>query len=289
MAEPPEPASSDDHVREVEAWAAHRLERLTADDGWLTVVGLEWLEPEDNTIGSGPANRVRLPRGPERLGSIFVSDAGLRLNVLPGVQGLLGPGGEVRGTIGLLDDRDGREPTRLRLGTLTFFVIVREGRRAVRVKDARAPARERFAGIERWPVDARWRVEARFEPLPPGASFLAPDVLGTGQTYAAPGVLRFDLAGTPCRLVAFQEPGEDELFLVFGDRTNGTDTFAGGRYLYAKAPDASGIVVLDFNRTYNPPCVFTAFATCALPLEENRLAVRVEAGEKRYEGPGTGH
>jgi uncharacterized protein len=289
MAEPPEPASSDDHVREVEAWAAQRLERLSADDGWLTVVGLEWLEPGDNTIGSGRANRVRLPRGPERMGSIFVSDASLRLDVLPGVQGLLGPGGEVRETIDLLDDRDGREPTRLRLGTMTFFLIVREGRRAVRMKDARSPARERFGGIERWPVDARWRVDARFEPLPPGASVLAPDVLGTGQTYATPGVLRFDLAGTPCRLVAFQEPGEDELFLVFGDRTNGTDTFAGGRYLYAKAPDASGIVVLDFNRTYNPPCVFTPFATCALPLEENRLAVRVEAGEKRYEGPGAGH
>jgi uncharacterized protein (DUF1684 family) len=289
MAEPPEPEPSHDHVREVDAWAARRLERLTADDGWLTVVGLEWLEPGANTIGSGPANRVRLPGGPERLGSILVSDVGIRLDAAPGVEGLLGPAGAVSRAIELLDDRGGREPTRLRLDALTFFVIEREGHRAVRVKDAGAPARERFGGIERWPVDARWRVEARFEPLPADASVLAPDVLGTGQTYATPGVLRFDLAGAPCRLVAFQEPGEDELFLVFGDRTNGTDSFAGGRYLYAQAPDGRGIVVLDFNRAYNPPCVFTAFATCALPLEENRLVVRVEAGEKRYEGPGAGH
>ena len=99
---------------------------------------------------------------------------------------------------------------------------------------------------------------------------------------AAPGSLRFDVDGRVCRLEAFQEPDEVELFVVFGDSTNGSGTFGGGRYLYAKPADDRGRVVLDFNRAYNPPCVFTEHATCVLPLKVNRLPVAIEAGEKRY-------
>jgi uncharacterized protein (DUF1684 family) len=172
----------------------------------------------------------------------------------------------------------------VRLGALSFHVIDREGRLAVRVKDAERPARQPFPGIERFPVDLRWRLHARFEAHPEGATVLAPDVLGTAQAYRNPGILRFAVGGAPQALEAFREPDEDELFIVFGDATNGAETFAGGRYLYARAPDDRGQVVLDFNRAYNPPCAFTEFATCVLPLPENRLGVRIEAGERRHGG-----
>lgn len=78
------------------------------------------------------------------------------------------------------------------------------------------------------------------------------------------------------------EEGETDLFIVLGDATNGHDTYGGGRFLYA-TPPVGGKTILDFNRAYNPPCVFTPYATCPLPPKQNRLPFRVEAGEKAYE------
>ncbi|MGH2573937.1 MAG: DUF1684 domain-containing protein [Actinomycetota bacterium] len=269
------------HTDEVEAWRARRLARLTAPDGWLTLVGLEWLQEGANPIGSDPSNLVGLPGGkaPPQLGSIEVSEGKATIEVRPG-SGVTHEGRPIT-RMGLRDDTDG-DPTVLRLGTLSFHVINREGALAVRIKDRHSPIRTGFRGIDHYPVDPRWRIEARFDAYDPPKETLVPDVLGRGQTYRLPGAVVFEVEGMTHRLETFLEAGERDLFLVFGDETNGDETYGGGRYLYAAPPDERGIVVVDFNMAYNPPCVFTPYATCALPLPENRLPIRIEAGEKRY-------
>jgi uncharacterized protein (DUF1684 family) len=269
-----------EHLADVERWHATRVARLTAPDGWLSLAGLFWLSPGENPVGSDPSNAVVLPRGPTRLGTVDLRDGLITGRFDPSAGATVD--GSPATALELSTDAQGATPTMLRLGAISFYVIDREGRPAVRVKDADNPARSGFVGIDRFPVDLAWRLEARFEEHPPGSTVLAPDVLGRGQTYRNPGAVTFTLWGREHRLEAFREPNEDDLFIVFGDLTNGALTFDGGRYLYAGAPDGDGIVVVDFNRAYNPPCVFTPFATCVLPLPENHLPVPIEAGERRY-------
>lgn len=269
---------------EILQWRASRLDRLTGPDGWLTVVGLAWLEEGENPVGSDPAGRVVLPRGkaPSRIGAIHVDRGTVAASFEPG-SGVTHEGRPVA-TLPLEDDSTG-EPTVLRLGSLSFYVIRREDQLAVRIKDEESPARRVFTGIDYYPIDSRWRAEARFEPYDPPRSAVVPTVLGSEETYSMPGAVAFRLQDVPHRLDVFLEDGETDLFIVFGDLTNGSETYGGGRFLYTRPPGEDGTVVVDFNRAYNPPCVFTPFATCALPLPQNKLPIRVEAGEKLYGGP----
>jgi uncharacterized protein (DUF1684 family) len=270
------------YERGVEGWRARRQTRLSSPDGWLALVGLWWLEEGPNPVGADPGSRVILTGSgaPDRLGSIHVDGPRAVLTVLPGVA-VTSEGAPVT-QLELRDDAAG-PPTTVHLGSLSFHLIRREGRLAVRVRDAESPVLQAFAGTEFFPVDRRWRVEAAFEPYHPARAVPVPTVLGRAETYQVPGAVAFAWEGTVHRLDAFLEAPDSDLFIVFGDLTNGVETFAGGRYLYAKPPKTdAGVVVLDFNKAYNPPCVFTPFATCALPLPQNRLPIRVEAGERRY-------
>jgi uncharacterized protein (DUF1684 family) len=181
----------------------------------------------------------------------------------------------------LADDTHGHATT-LRLGTLSFHIIIREGDLAVRIRDRESPARGAFRGIEHWPVDPRWRLETRFRPYDPERSIPVPTILHKTETFRVPGAVEFDHEGARYRLDIFLESDDSDLFLVFGDETNGTESFGGGRYLYTPKAEPDGIVIVDFNRCYNPPCVFTPHATCPLPLPQNRLPIRIEAGEKAY-------
>jgi uncharacterized protein (DUF1684 family) len=102
----------------------------------------------------------------------------------------------------------------------------------------------------------------------------------------SPGALVVEREGAEHRLDVTGKPGDAQYFLVFGDATNGHETYGGGRFVYVDAPGEDGRTVIDFNRAYNPPCVFTPYATCPLPPPQNRLPFGVEAGEKTW---GEGH
>jgi uncharacterized protein len=248
------------------------------------VVGLHWLAPGPNVVGSEPSAAVVLPadRAPARVGRIVLEDGRAMFRPEPG-SGVTHQGEPVVEPLAMADDIH-QPPTVLELGALRFHLIRRyEDRLAVRVRDLDSPARTGFRGIEHYPVDARWSFEARFERYDPPRTSRVPTVLDLEEVYATPGAVAFDHEGTTYRLDVFLEPGVADLFVVFGDLTNRDETYGGGRYLYTKQADHRGIVKLDFNRAYNPPCVFTAHATCSLPLPQNRLPIRVEAGEKRYE------
>jgi uncharacterized protein (DUF1684 family) len=268
----------------VERWRSTRLENLTAPGGWLSVVGLWWLHEGTNTIGSSEACDVVLPGGaaPTVAGTIELADGRAILRADPGSGMRLR--GEPVGAIPLSDGWEGEAPTRIRIGTVSFHLIRREDQLAVRVRDSESDARRTFTGIEHYPVDERWRLRARFEPTEGPGEVVVPAVAGPGERYAVPGVAVFEVDGIPGshRLTAFLEAPDDDLFFVFGDATSGTETYGGGRFLYAPQADEGAAIELDFNRAYNPPCVFTPFATCPVPLPENRLRIRVEAGELVY-------
>ena len=151
-------------------------------------------------------------------------------------------------------------------------------------------AHRSFAGIDHYPVDERWRIRARFEPVAEPREVVVPAVAGPGERYDVPGSAVFEVDGLEGthRLTAFLEEPDGDLFFVFADATSGTETYGGGRFLYTPRPDGAGFVDLDFNRAYNPPCVFTPHATCPVPLPENRLRLRVASGELMYRERSTG-
>ena len=267
--------TDDAHAREVEAWREARYAALQRDTGWLTLAGLSWLKPGDNRVGTAAEADVRLPSGPDMAGTITTTDGRTVAS------GAFVHQGRAARDLELVSDRDG-EPTMLELGDLRLCVIERGGRLAVRTWDTASDRRRNFAGIEHWPFDASWRLSARFEPTP-DASIAVPDVLGTVDEESSPGKVAFEVDGVQHRLQGLPGGPNGELWLVFGDATNGNETYSGGRFLYTDAPSADGSLVVDFNRSYNPPCVFSPYATCPLPWPANRLPIRVEAGERYVE------
>jgi uncharacterized protein len=274
------PAPDTVYRDQIESWKAARVARLTADDGWLSVVGLAWLDPGENSVGTAPGSRVALPAGksPAELGTIVLSNGALSFRAHAGAS-VTADGHPVTNTP-LRSDAD-ENPTILASGPLRFYVIERDGRYAVRVKDSTSDARRAFRGIAYFPTDPAWRVTARFEPYDPPRAIKVPNVLGHLDEEKCPGALVFEHEGKTYRLDPVLERGETDYFVIFGDRTNGTDTYGAGRFLYV-APPVGGKAVIDFNKAYNPPCVFTPYATCPLPPPQNKLPFRVEAGEKEY-------
>ena len=231
-------------------------------------------------VGSAHDNTVVLPSHdvPPRVGTIRLAGAKVAFDPAPGtdvrVAGQPVHAGEIH------TDAAG-EPTLLTIGSVHFYVIERDHRFAVRVKDTRSDARRDFHGITYFPTDPAWRIEARFEPYDPPRSIPIPNVLGHVDPESSPGAIVFTRDGKTLRLDAVLERGETDYFVIFGDRTNGSDTYGAGRFLYV-APPVDGKTVIDFNKAYNPPCVFTPYATCPLPPPQNKLPIRVEAGEKQY-------
>jgi uncharacterized protein (DUF1684 family) len=263
------------HAREVEAWHETRYATLRRDTSWLTLAGLDWLRDGVNRVGSDPGADVRLTDGPPDAGRIVVAADGVTAT------GSFRHGGEPVNGLPLESDAHG-EPTMLELGDLRFCLIERGGRPAIRTWNLAAEARSAFSGIDHWPVDPAWRLAARFEPVP-DRTIGVPDVLGFVDEQRSPGDVAFEVGSVTHRLQGLRGGPNGELWLVFADATNGHETYGGGRFLYTGAPDADGTVVVDFNRAYNPPCVFSPFATCPLPWEANRLPIRIEAGERMFE------
>jgi uncharacterized protein (DUF1684 family) len=268
------------YTDEVEQWKSKRLASLKGEDGWLSLVGLQWLKEGENKIGSDSSNEVTLPRGksPRVAGSLFLSGGAVKIEARPD-SGITSEGKPVT-SLELKSDTDSGGPTLLKLGTLTFHVIKRGERLGVRVKDSASPERTNFRGLEYFPTDERWRVEARFEPHNPPKSIPITNVLGMEEDDPSPGAVVFDIDGKTYRLDALTEEGEEQFFIIFADTTSGKETYGAGRYLYAGPPDSTGRLLIDFNKAYSPPCAFTKYATCPLPPEQNHLPLRVEAGEK---------
>ena len=268
-------------TRAVEEWREQRLESLLRDDGWLTLIGLHWLRGGQNTFGSDRRMDIVFPKekSPGFAGLFYIEGKITAFEAAEGVE--ITHNGEPVQRMRLKTDKGG-EPTILQMGSLRFYVIDRDGRRGVRVKDRESAALKEFSGLDYFPIDTKWRVSAQFIPSDSGSTTEVPTTLGTTTQSNAAGKLEFEMNGESHSLIALGNPGDEELFLVFGDATNGKETYQGGRFLVARVDDDGEMATIDFNMAYNPPCVFTPYATCPLPTPENRLAIRIEAGEKMY-------
>ena len=269
-----------DYVKTVEKWRSERETNLKKETGWLTVAGLFWLKDGINTVGAGENFDVRLTDNFKKgkFGEIDFKNGAATLKVESGVEAQ--SDGKSISTIDLVSDEKGK-PTEIRTGTQTFYLIRREDRFGIRLKDSNSEARRNFKGLHWFPVDESSKVAARFEAFPEPKEVMVPNVLGGNFKMKSPGILKFTLKGKECSLQPVTED-DGTLFIIFGDGSNRNETYKSGRFLYADKP-VNGEAVLDFNKAENPPCAFTPFATCPLPPPQNKLEVEIKAGEKRYD------
>jgi uncharacterized protein (DUF1684 family) len=271
------------YEEEILAWREGRMERLMSDTGYLALAGLFWLQEGESTFGSDPSNALSFPAhsAPAKAG-VFIHENGVTsVRAYPGTP-LLHDGEPV---VEMRMAHDGEENTTLlTLGDLSFYVINRSDRYAIRMRDLNSEIRKSFRGIDSYPIDAAYRVTARFEPYEPAKRVPIVNEVGTVDTMLSPGALVFELLGEECRLDPVVSSLEAQsYFLIFRDATTGVETYDSGRFLYTDLP-VDGEVIVDFNKAYNPPCAFSPYTTCPLPPLQNDLKVSVRAGEKRYAG-----
>ncbi|HEY0966379.1 MAG TPA: DUF1684 domain-containing protein [Opitutaceae bacterium] len=272
--------AADDYVRSIETWRDERRTALTAPESWLSLIGLHALAPGAQTVGSGADNAVRLRAGPERLGTLTLApDRMVTFEVASGVQATIGGQTVARGALTYTAEAT----TIVRFGTASFIVIDRGGSLYLRVRDSETPRRRDFVGIDYFPIDPKWKIEAQWVPFEPVRQVPITNILGQTGPQPSPGKAVFTHEGRTIELVAVDEGAENELFFILTDLTAGEETYGAARFLYTTKPK-DGRLVLDFNRTENPPCAFNPYSTCPLPPKENRLPFRLEAGEKMYRG-----
>jgi uncharacterized protein (DUF1684 family) len=287
------------YERSIMDWRAERVARLMKPDGWLSLVGMHWIEEGSTQIGTNPKFTARLAVGPDRLGIVTVKGDTITFRAEPGNDVTI-DGQPAPDVATLVPDTAG-EPTVVGFnkGDASFIVIQRGGKYALRVRDALAPTRTGFTGIDYFDIDPAFRFQAKFTPHPPGHKIGIVNILGMEEPMDNPGTLTIDVTGqrhdpATGKLVDAHETytleaideGDHRLFIVYADGTSGHESYAASRFVYAdfpKGPD--NVTELDFNKGYNPPCAFTAFSTCPLPPPSNRMAMRITAGEKKARKP----
>jgi uncharacterized protein (DUF1684 family) len=265
----------------IEHWRTERLTELTNETGWLSLVGLFWLTPGDNTFGRAPSNTLVLdnPNLADTAGTFTLAGDKVTFTAKPG-SGIT-HGGQPVGTIELICDAR-ESPTVVSSGPLRFFIIERAGKYGVRVRDLASPRRRNFKGLEYFPIATDWVFDARFEPYEPQRHIKIVNILGLEEDMVSPGAVVFTRKGQEVRLdTVLDGPDPTDLFIMFADATSGHATYGAGRFLHAPFA-TNGRTVVDFNKAYNPPCAFNNFATCPLPPYQNRLKLEITAGEKTY-------
>lgn len=273
------------HETAVAAWRRARLARLTAPDSWLSLIGRVPLEQGRTTAGAAEGCGIALPadKAPSDVGSFEREGTVVRFEPAAGVAISLQRGTDVEPlapgvAVALRTDRDG-SPDKLVHGALTLEVTERESGLFVRVRDPDNPSRRDFPGIEHYPIDPKWRVVATLERYDPPRPVDFGYEGGSTQHYSSPGAARFEIDGITYRVDPVFDESRPRLYLVFWDQTARDTTYGAGRFLYAPLPEGDR-VLLDFNQAFSPPCAFTPYAACPLAPPQNRLPVRVEAGEK---------
>jgi len=271
-------AAGGEFVTETEEWRAGYEARLKAPQGWLSVAGLFWLKQGENRIGSAEGSEIRLPaRCAAHAGTIVFDGTHATLHASAG-SGLT-VNGKPAETAELASDQ-GHPPDVVEHCGVAITFIQRGARFGIRLRDPEAATRREFQGLHWFPADEKYSIHATWHPYDPPKAIPVTNILGDTQDEPSPGYAEFALNGRQFRLEpVIEEP--DELFFMFRDLTSADSTYGSGRFLKTAMPK-DGSIELDFNRAYNPPCAYIEFATCPLPPRQNRLSLRIEAGEKRY-------
>ena len=272
-------AGADDYEEEIEAWRVTREANLKADDSWLTVSALFFLQEGTNSFGSSPRNDFTLPdRVPAEAGVFELHHGAVTLHAAAG--GTLTVNGEAVTTATLYPSE---RRAILSMGSVSLWVHRSGERLAIRVRDTESDIRKNFTGLDWYPVDERYRVRGKFTPHAEPITVKTMNILGDIETYTSTGYVTLTVAGNEVRMLPVNSG--QRLWFIMRDLTSSNETYPAARFLYADAPDADGWTTVDFNKAYNPPCAFNPHTTCPLPPPDNRLDVRIEAGEKLYKGP----
>ena len=262
---------------EIEDFYEYRRGRLTEPFGWLRLTGMYWLEEGENTFGSGSDNDVVFPEGyiPQRAGAFVLENDAVTMSVRAGVSITI----EDEPVQEALIFEEDFSPM-ANYGSLHWRVIRRDDLLGIRLYNTDNETVDAFAGFDRYEVDSSYNVKARFRAHDEPTTVSVVNVLGQESEVNSPGRVHFHLDGEPFSLIALE--GNERMFLILGDKTNRSETFQGGRYMYIDYPeDGSDITSIDFNKAYNPPCSFSDYTTCQFPPRENILETFVKAGEKR--------
>jgi uncharacterized protein len=259
--------------RQIADYRKTRVERLTRPDGWLSVVALIPLKEG--------ANDVEIPSKPPKHARMTLQQG--KVTLAPDSAFTI-DGKPVTTPVELHNDTEEAGYTKVYFGPILFYIHRVGDDYGVRVKDPDSDRRKHFEGIDTFPTDPKWRVEARLEPYNPPKHIPMPNISGITTDEISPGALVFTLDGKEYRIDPILEQGTKDYFIIIKDATSGRETYGAARYLYASPPDENGKTIVDFNKAYSPPCAFTPYATCPLPPPQNRLPVRIEAGEKKYAG-----
>ncbi|MGB2591359.1 MAG: DUF1684 domain-containing protein [Candidatus Acidiferrum sp.] len=275
---------------ELKAWRAQHVADLLKPAGWLSLTGLEWLKPGDNTFGTAADNKIRLAgNSAAHMGILHLE--GNSVQLLPPAGGfppdLQVAGAPAKVQLLPVEAETDRNAPHITIGTLNMYVIRREDRYALRVKDSKSPTLVGFHGLNWYPPNVKYRVTAKWIPYNPPKSITLATLAGTTYSQPVPGVAEFQLEGKTYRLEpVLEDPAATQLFFILKDTTSAMTTYHACRFLYTVLPshglDQPGELVLDLNRLENPPCAYTQFATCPLPPPQNRLAIALPVGEKRY-------
>lgn len=264
------------YVESIEEWQLQRMERLKSKNGWLNLAGLFWLEEGENSFGSDPSNKVVFPEKADAFcGTLILDDGKVFMQVNDGVE--IGIGNSLVTQADLIHDQ-AKNTTHLQQGDLAWNIIKRGERYGIRMRDYKHPRINQLAHIPSYPIQTSYVVEAILKPFDePRTMVVATPVEGFTESYECPGELHFKIKNEA--LVLYPFISGKSYFLVIADETTGMDTYGAGRFMYSM-PDSTGRIILDFNKAYNPPCVFSPYATCPMPPRENFLPIAIEAGEK---------
>ena len=275
---------------ELTTWRAQHVADLLKPAGWLSLTGLEWLQPGDNSFGTAADNKIRLTgNNAPHMGILHLEGNNVRLMPPAGgfPQDLRVADAPARTQILTVEADSDKNAQHITIGTLNMYVIRREAKIGLRVKDSKSPTLVAFHGLNWYEPDAKYRVKAKWIPYNPPKSVTLATLAGTTYAQPVPGVAEFVLEGKTYRLEpVLEDPAAPQLFFILRDTTSATTTYKACRFLYTVLPshglDKPGELWLDLNRLENPPCAYTPFATCPLPPPQNRLAIALPVGEKRY-------
>lgn len=269
----------------LKAFHAERQKVLLADDGWFTVAGLHFLNPGENKFGSDPLNDIVLEYAdvPKQAGVITMNGNDVTIKAADG-QTLTYNGKPVKdGPLRLAGM--GRPADQITYQSTTFFLHYSGPRLAIRVRDKNAPLRKNFSGLKWYATNPAAVVTGQFTPLATPKTVQGPNILGDLEPFAVAGTVAVTIGGKTANMEAWKSG--NQLWFVFRDLTSADSTYPSARFLYTDGPTPDGKVVMDFNKARNPPCAYNPWTTCPLPPAANKLAVRIEAGEKRYHSEAT--
>lgn len=251
----------------INTWHNQRIESLKSENGWLNLCGFVWLENNKTSVGSESECKVKLKKYNGIAGYLITEKEKVWFE-------------NINGKKLCIYDEELKIFETVKIDNYRFFIIKRNEKLAVRIRDLKSDALINFKEIERYPINEEWRIISEFEPFKKDTSAMIINRMGFPEKTKLNGIATFSKNEIKYSLLVFDEDGK--FFIVFSDITSGKETYGGGRFLYAEPHVNKKQIILDFNKAYNPPCCFTPYATCPLPPDKNKLSISITAGEKTY-------